>query len=202
LLDGAIGIKDIFKTIADYSGGQITYSIEEQPMVITHYSDSVLNTKMESTTQTGPLVLTGINVLVKEPHQLRKCMERVIAKVTKTKFDPKRIQSIEVICTEGVLEVMFIINEDVTHAFSLKPKKYWEKLIEVAEYDSAQSDDPQAVANYFNTNKACPLYTKTGKTYDLTEVLVFDKERLRAAPGVKINFKTPKTISRRENKTT
>ncbi len=198
LLDGPIGLKDVLDTLATNSDGQITYTLDEQPQLITHHRHATSDP--ETWVETGPLVLVGVTVLVKEPQQLKKIIERVIAKVTKTKFNGKKIQSIEVIKNNEESKVTFILNEDVNRSLKLSLKKLWGKLADVAEDGSAYSDDPQIVADYFNTNKACPIYKRFD--YELTDILIVDGDRLRPAPGVKIYQKTKKTVSQRKNKVT
>ncbi len=128
----------------------------------------------------------------------------MVQKGITSKFEGREIRSIEVIESDVDSKATFMINENPEHCLKLKPKNYWEKLVDVAKDGSTHSNNARAVADYFNSNDKCPLYTKTKRKnfgYTLTRLLVVDNDTLRPALGVRIEIKTRKSIAQRKKKT-
>lgn len=142
--------------------------------------------------------------IASDPKKIDVYFDMVLKRI-KSRFDGKEIRSIEVIESDLDPRVTFIINENPEHRLTFKPKDYWGKLVDVARDGYASSDDAQGVADYFNTNRTCRLYTKTKKKnfgYIPTRLLAVDADTLRPASGVQIKMKTGKTIARRKKRNT
>lgn len=112
--------------------------------------------------------------------------EERISTIQRLAFLPKRSENL----------VTIVINGDYANSFSVRWGKYWEFLIRAAEGERFLYLDNRGVADYFNTNRRCPLYTQGG--YELTQILGRDYEF--AVLKVSVELLTPKMFQTRHNK--
>lgn len=200
LLADRMGAEKILRTIQDSTSGAISFETRMAKHALQESETTALpGGRILGMSDSYPI---GFDIHVSEPEKLEKYFEKVLAKVLGRKFDPRRIQSIEFVKQGDDEKVIVMLNEQDSDTWiKIDPNgKYWGKLIEVAGDGSASSDDPVDVANYFNTNKKCPLYSKTG--FDLSEILTVSGNQLYPARSVTIEMKSSKTSARRRNKTT
>ena len=79
-----------------------------------------------------------------------------------------------------------------------KTKPSWDLLFRVAEKDIVEAEGHKASLDYFNSNKGCRLYTKTG--YQITKILKVEGGYI--LPAIEIRVITEKAFQQRANKST
>jgi hypothetical protein len=88
-----------------------------------------------------------------------------------------------------------IINGNYQEPLTINKRKYWMAFYGLAEKKQMPKD--RDVMNYFNTNKANPIYSRLG--YKLTTVISLDGSK-DMKPKVPITIISQKKFTQRKNK--
>jgi len=90
-----------------------------------------------------------------------------------------------------------VINEDYLNPVEADmAKPSWSTLFEIAEEKLLDAENHKATIDYFNFNKGCRLYVKTG--YAVTRILKVENGYIM--PAIEIKIITEKAFQQRANK--
>lgn len=90
-----------------------------------------------------------------------------------------------------------VINEDyLSSIYGDRAKPSWDLLFRIAEGDIADAENHKNAIDYFNFNKKCQLYAKTG--YSLTKILKVEGGYI--SPAIEMGIITEKAFRQRANK--
>ena len=194
LLSDQTGLEKTLDLIKERSHGSITWKMRyEQHM---YKPSGVANSDHPAILL--PPTPVGVEIHVPEPKELDRYFKQIMLKVTGKKFDPRKIELIEMVLQEDSKALVFI-NQQYTDDIKVDSgKKFWGALKAVAEDGSTQSDEAKSIADYFNKNKLCPLYSNTD--FNLSEVLVAREDRLYPSSSVKIRIISARALTQARNK--
>lgn len=107
------------------------------------------------------------------------------------------IKKLELVKPKAGNKFKIIINEDYLNPiYGDRAMPSWDLLFRVAEEELMDAENHKNAIDYFNSNKKCRLYTKTG--HDCTKILKVEGGYI--SPAVEIKIITEKAFQQRANK--
>ena len=107
------------------------------------------------------------------------------------------IKKLELVKPKAGNKFKVVVNEDYLNPINADmAKSSWELLFQVAEKNLTAAEGHKSSLDYFNTNKGCRLYTKTG--YQPTKILKVEGGYI--SPAIEVEVITEKAYQQRANK--
>lgn len=107
------------------------------------------------------------------------------------------IKKLELVKPKAGNKFKVVINEGyLSPIHGDRAKSSWDLLFRIAEGQLVEAENHKTLIDYFNSNKACRLYTRTG--YKMTKILKAESGYIM--PAVEIKAITEKMFSQRANK--
>jgi len=107
------------------------------------------------------------------------------------------IKKLELVKPKSGNKFKVVINEDYLNPINADmAKSSWELLFQIAEKNLTEAEGHKSSFDYFNTNKGCRLYTKTG--YQPTKILKVEGGYI--LPAIEVEVITEKAYQQRANK--